>query len=87
MNIRFDSSIQENTFIEIDDISEQLNERQKKAFFYVQRHGQIATKEYVEINNISRQTAYAELADLANKGLFTAVGKGRGTRYVQKITD
>ena len=31
--IIFDSPIQESTFIEIDDISEQLNERQKKAFF------------------------------------------------------
>ena len=85
--IIFDSPIQESTFIEIDDISEQLNERQKNAFFYVQRHGQIATREYVEINNVSRQTAHTELADLANKGLFTVVGKGRGTRYVRKVTD
>ena len=85
--IIFDSPIQESTFIEIDDISEQLNERQKNAFFYVQRHGQIATKEYVEINNISRQTAYAELADLTKKGLFAAIGKGRATKYVRKITD
>ncbi len=85
--IIFDSPIQENTFIEIDDISEQLNERQRNAFFYVQRHGQIATKEYVEINSVSRQTAYAELADLTEKGLFTIIGKGRGTRYVQKVTD
>ena len=85
--IIFDSPIQENTFIEIDDISEQLNERQRNAFSYVQRHGQIATKEYVEINSVSRQTAYAELADLTKKGLFTAIGKGRGTRYVRKITD
>jgi len=85
--IIFDSPIQESTFIEIDDISEQLNERQKKAFFYVQRHGQIATREYAEINSVSRQTAYAELADLTKKGLFTAIGKGRGTKYVRKGTD
>ena len=83
----FDSPIQESTFIEIDDISEQLNERQKNALFHIQRHGQIATKEYVEINRVSRQTAYAELRDLTNKGLFTAIGKGRGTRYVRKVTD
>ena len=83
----FDSPIQETTFIEIDDISEQLNERQKNALFHIQRHGQIATKEYVEINRVSRQTAYAELRDLTNKGLFTAIGKGRGTRYVRKVTD
>ena len=85
--IIFDSPIQESTFIEIDDISEQLNARQKNAFSYVQRHGQIATKEYVEINGVSRQTAYAELADLTDKGLFTAIGKGRGTRYVRKVPD
>ena len=85
--IIFDSPIQESTYIEIDDISEQLNERQKNAFSYVQRHGQIATKEYVEINSVSRQTAYAELADLTKKGLFTAIGKGRGTKYVRKGTD
>ena len=83
----FDSPIQESTFIEIDDISEQLNERQKKALFHVEKNGQIATKEYVEINRVSRQTAYAELRDLTNKGLFTAIGKGRGTRYVRKVTD
>lgn len=85
--IIFDSPIQETTYIEIDDISEQLNERQKNAFFYVQRHGQITTKKYVEINHVSRQTAYAELTDLTNKGLFTVVGKGRGTKYVRKVTD
>ena len=85
--IIFDSPIQESTFIEIDDISEQLNERQKKALFHVEKNGQIATKEYVEINRVSRQTAYAELRDLTNKGLFTAIGKGRGTRYVRKVTD
>ena len=85
--IIFDSPIQETTYIEIDDISEQLNERQRKAFFYVQRHGQIATKKYVEINHVSRQTAYAELTDLTNKGLLTVVGKGRGTKYVRKVTD
>lgn len=85
--IIFDSPIRESTFIEIDDISEQLNERQKNAFFYVQRHGQIATKEYVAINSVSRQTAYAELSDLTKKGLFTAIGKGRATKYVRKVTD
>ena len=85
--IIFDSPIQETTYIEIDDISEQLNERQRNAFFYVQRHGQITTREYVEINRVSRQTAHAELRDLTNKGLFTTTGKGRGTRYVQKVPD
>ncbi len=85
--IIFDSPIQESTFIEIDDISEQLNERQKNAFFHVQRHGQIATKEYVEINNVSRRIAYEELTDMTGKGLLFMIGKGRGTKYVQRLND
>ncbi|MYK18824.1 hypothetical protein F4055_11785 [Candidatus Poribacteria bacterium] len=85
--IIFDSPIQETTFIEIDDISEQLNERQRNAFFYVQRHGQIATKEYVELNNVSRRVAYEELKNMTDKGLLHVIGKGRGTKYVQKVSD
>ena len=79
----FDSPIQESTFIEIDDISEQLNERQKNALFHIQRHGQIATKEYVEINHVSRRVAYEELRDMTDKGFLSMIGKGRGTKYVQ----
>ena len=85
--IIFDSPIQENTFIEIDDISEQLNERQRNAFFYVQRHGQITRKEYIEINHVSVRIAYEELRDLTDKGLLHVTGKGRGTKYVQKVND
>ena len=80
--IIFDSPIQETTFIEIDDISEQLNERQKNAFSYVQRHGQIATKKYVEINHVSRRVAYEELRDMTDKGLLAVDGKGRGSKYI-----
>ena len=85
--IIFDSPIQESTFIEIDDISEQLNERQRNALFHVQRHGHIATKEYVAINNISRKIAYQELKDMTDKGLLSMTGKGRGSRYVRKVSD
>lgn len=85
--IIFDSPIQESTFIEIDDISEQLNERQRNALFHVQKNGQIATREYAEINHISPRTAYTELKDLTDKGLLTAVGKGRGIKYVRKVDD
>ena len=83
----FDSPIQESTFIEIDDISEQLNERQKKALFHVQKSGQIATKEYVEINHVSRRVAYEELRDMTDKGLLSMIGKGRGTKYVRKVNN
>ena len=85
--IIFDSPIQESTFIEIDDISEQLNERQKNALFHIQRHGQIATKEYVEINHVSRRVAYEELRDMTDKGLLSMIGKGRGTKYVRKVNN
>ena len=85
--IIFDSPIQESTYVEIDDISEQLNERQKNALFHVQKNGQIATKEYVEINSVSRRVAYEELRDMTNKGLLAMIGKGRGSRYVQKVSD
>lgn len=80
--IIFDSPIQESTFIEIDDISEQLNERQRNAFAYVQRHGQIATKKYVEINHVSRRVAYEELRDMTDKGLLAVEGRGRGSKYI-----
>ena len=85
--IIFDSPIQESTFIEIDDISEQLNERQKNAFSYVQRRGHITRKEYIEINHVSVRIAYEELRDLTDKGLLHVIGKGRGTKYVQKVND
>ena len=85
--IIFDSPIQESTFIEIDDISEQLNERQRNALFHVQKNGQIATKEYVEINRVSRRVAYEELRDMTDKGLLSMIGKGRGTKYVRKVNN
>ena len=85
--IIFDSPIQESTFIEIDDISEELNERQKNAFSYVQRHGQITRKEYTEINHVSATAAYEELKNMVNKNLLDVRGKGRGTKYVRKVND
>ena len=83
----FDSPIQETTFIEVDDILEQLNERQKNALFHVEKNGQIATKEYVEINHVSRRVAYEELRDMTDKGLLSMIGKGRGTKYVRKVNN
>ena len=68
--IIFESPVQESTFIEIDDISEQLNERQKNALFHVQKNGQITRKEYVEINHVSNTTAYEELRDMVDKSLL-----------------
>ena len=83
----FDSPIQDTTLLEIDDISEQLNERQKNALFHAEKNGQIATKEYVEINRVSRGIAYVELRDLTDKGLLSVIGKGRGTKYIRESSD
>ena len=83
----FDSPIQDTTLLEIDDISEQLNERQKNALFHAEKNGQIATKEYVEINRVSRGIAYVELRDLTDKGLLSVIGKGRGTKYIRELSD
>lgn len=85
--IIFDSPIQETTFVEFDDISEKLNERQKNALFFVQNNGQIAKREYMEMNRVSSRIAYVELRDLTDKALLSMVGKGRGTKYIQKVTD
>ena len=82
--IIFDSPIQESTYVEIDDISEQLNERQKNALFHIQKNRQITRKEYVQINHVSNTTAYEELRDMADKSLLDVKGKGRGTKYIQK---
>ena len=75
--IIFDSPIQESTYVEIDDISEQLNERQKNALFHIQKNGQITRKEYVQINHVSNTTAYEELRDMADKSLLDVKRKGK----------
>ena len=83
----FDSPIQDTTILEVDDISEDLNKRQKNALFHVEKNGQIVTKEYAEINHVSRGTAYGELRNLTDMGLLIMVGKGRGTKYIRELSD
>ncbi len=83
----FDSPIQDTTIVEIDDISEQLNERQKNAFSYAQKHGEIAKRQYMEVNSVSHGIAYEELKDMTNKGFLVMIGKGRATKYVRKLAD
>jgi len=59
-----------------------LNERQRKAMNYVRNKDRITNKEYVEINNISRETAKRDLSDLVEKNVLKIEGKGRGMYYV-----
>ena len=77
----FDSPVQETTYTEIADISERLNDRQKKALFSAIKKGFITRKEYIEINKASVRTAYQELKDLVDKGFLFAEGKGRSLTY------
>lgn len=85
--IIFESQIKETTYIEVADISDKLNERQKKALYFAQKKGFITRKEYMGINSVSNKTAYTELKDMAGKGLVTITGKGRGVRYMIKGND
>jgi Fe2+ or Zn2+ uptake regulation protein len=41
----------------------------------------------MDINSISNKTAYNELKDMAENGLVTILGKGRGVKYVIKGND
>jgi len=79
--IIFDSPIQESSYVEIADISEQLNERQKRALVYAQKKGFMTRREYMSLNDVSHKTAYTELVDLLEKGLLEREGKGRSVRY------
>ena len=58
-----------------------LNERQIKAVMYVKERGKITNREYQELNAVSNKTAYLELTDLVNKGIFTSEGAGKQTSY------
>jgi len=60
----------------------ELNERQKKAFEYLKKHGKITNREYREINRgISESTALRDLEELTEKNLVVRKGTGRKTRY------
>ena len=60
-----------------------LNDRQIKAVMYTKERGKITNKEYQEINDVSRQTASRDLAEMVNKGILLQMGTaGRGSYYV-----
>ncbi len=80
--IIFESQVKEPTYIEVADISDKLNERQKKTLYFAQKKEAITRKEYMEINKISHKTAHKELSDMTKKGFLVKEGKGRGVKYV-----
>ncbi|MFH1127054.1 MAG: RNA-binding domain-containing protein [archaeon] len=59
-----------------------LNERQIKAIEYAEKSGLITNRHYQELNNVSKWTAIRDLADLVEKGVFIASGKGRELKYL-----
>lgn len=64
-----------------------LNERQVAALKYVQQHGQITTRTYVEkiAPQITERMARKDLNVLQERGLVRRVGHTRGTRYVLPV--
>jgi len=47
-----------------------LNERQKLAIQYVMSQGKIGNSEYQEMAQVAKRTAYRDLSNLVEKGLF-----------------
>ena len=58
-----------------------LNPRQKKAMSRLRESGTITTGEYMEMNMVSRPTAFRELSSIVRQGVISPVGKGRNAKY------
>ncbi|MDZ7358937.1 MAG: putative DNA binding domain-containing protein [candidate division KSB1 bacterium] len=59
------------------------NERQIKAVMFIKEKGMITNKNYTELNNISRQSATRDLAELVSKKIIKLIGEGkRGSHYI-----
>lgn len=61
-----------------------LNDRQIKAVLYLKEKTSITNSIYQSLNHIGKTTATVELQQLVDLNLFTALGKGRGSKYVLK---
>ena len=79
--IIFESSIKESSFIEIP---EKLNERQKKALKYIGIKGKVMAREYREINNVSKETAWKDINELLKADLIVKKSSGAYTYYILK---
>ena len=58
-----------------------LNPDQIKAVSYVKVNGWISSSRYAELYKVPMRTSSRELGELAHKGVFILVGKGRQSRY------
>ena len=61
-----------------------LNPDQIKAVSYVKVNGWISSSRYAELYKVPMRTSSRELGELAHKGVFVLVGKGRQSRYELK---
>ena len=61
-----------------------LNPDQIKAVSYVKVNGWISAPRYAELYKVPMRTSSRELAELARKGVFVLMGKGRQSRYELK---
>ena len=61
-----------------------LNPDQIKAVSYVKVNGWISLSRYAELYKVPMRTSSRELGELAHKGVFVLVGKGRQSRYELK---
>ena len=62
-----------------------LNERQIKAVMYLKEKGRITNREYREMFGVSNKTAYLELKDIVEKGVFKVEGRGKKLSYVLNV--
>lgn len=60
----------------------ELNERQKKAFKYLQKHKSMKAQTYAELNHVSHATAVSEINELVEFGYLKKVGAFGGAYYV-----
>jgi len=64
-----------------------LNERQKKAVKYIEKHSRITRAEYEKLCFVSERTANRELSDLVDKKVIEQKKKGPETHYIVSRRD
>lgn len=63
-------------------VEQKLNDRQKKGVEYAKEKGQITTREYRRLCDISERQAFNDLKSLLEMGILFRTGSGRATIYV-----
>ncbi|NLI81909.1 MAG: sigma 54-interacting transcriptional regulator [Deltaproteobacteria bacterium] len=63
-----------------------LRPRQLRALEFIKAHGFITNKHYSQLNNISERQALRELSEMVDTGVLHRTGKGRGCRYMVRMS-